>query len=230
MKRSGYLLLLLINAISVGAQDTEIWGDVSVYKNLNNKFSLFGDVGPRLNVSNGNYTGFYIRPSASYKFSNHISVNGGIAWFYSNTAGVSVNEFRGWQGTRLEWKILKRVALSNYIRLEERWFYDPYFLKFLLRFRYLAGITIPLNNKTLEAKTWYVPLAFEIFKDLNVHQNFINRTRAYVGVGYVFSKNSRAELFYISNKSRVIDGEFDLVNVFRMRLHFTIPDRPVLID
>jgi hypothetical protein len=212
------------------AQDSEIWGDVSVYKNVSSKFSLFGDAGPRLNITNGQYNGLYIRPSASYKFSNHISANGGVAWFYSNTNGVSVNEFRGWQGTRLEWKVLRRVMLSNYIRLEERWFFDPGYLKFLLRFRYLAGITIPLNNKTMEAKTWYLPFAFEVFKDLNVHENFINRTRAYVGMGYVLNNNTRMEFFYIGNRSRIIDGEFDLINVFRVRLHFTIPDKPVLID
>jgi len=221
-----FLFFLLFGSVtSLCAQDSEIWGDVNIYKNLNAKFSLFGDVGPRLNVSNGNYKGFYIRPSVSYKFSKHISVNGGVAWFYSDANNVSINEFRGWQGTRLERRFFNRVTLSNYIRLEERWFFDPDYFKFLLRFRYMAGVTIPLNNKILEAKTWYVPIAFEVFKDLNTHQQYINRTRVYAGLGYVLNTNTRVELFYIANRSRIIDGEFDLVNVFRVRLHFTIPEK-----
>lgn len=214
------------------AQDSEFWADVNIYKNITSKFSLFGDAGPRVNLNTGNYYGFYIRPSASFRLSNHMTIGGGAAWFYANSNDVAVNEFRGWQGTRLEWKAWNRIILSNYIRLEERWFFDPDYLKFLLRFRYLAGITIPLNNKTLEAQTWYVPLAFEVFEDLNDHQTiFINRTRLYGGLGYVVNKNTRVELFYIANSSRsnAEDG-FNLVNVFRVRLHFTIPERPVFID
>jgi len=216
----------------VHAQNSEVWGDINVYKNFSHKFSLFGDAGPRFNINNQNYYGFYIRPSAAYRFSDHVMVNGGIAWFYANVNEGSLNEFRSWQGTRLEWVLWNRLVLSNYIRFEERWFYDPDFVNFLLRFRYLVGLTIPLNHKTLEAKTWYVPVAFEVFEDLNDHLTiFINRTRLYSGIGYVLNKNTRLELFYIANNSRGSrDGEFDRVNVYRLRLHFTISERPALIE
>jgi hypothetical protein len=215
----------------IKAQDSELWGDVNIYKNINSKFSVFGDAGPRWNTNN-EYYGFYIRPSAAFKISNHVTIGGGVAWFYANSNDASVNEFRVWQGTRVEWKIAKRLILSNYIRFEERWFFDPDYLQFLLRFRWLAGLIIPINNKTLEAKTLYLPLAFEVFEDLNSNQgNFINRTRVYGGVGYVLNANTRLELFYIANSSRSDqDDSFNLVNVLRVRFHFTIPERPVLID
>lgn len=225
-------IFFVSTSIPVLAQETEFWCDINLYKNLNKRLTLFGDAGPRVTLNENSPYGFYIRPSISYKISDHATIGGGLAWFQVTSPETKVHEIRGWQGIRFEWKVWNRLLVSNYNRIEERWFVEEGNRDFLLRFRILGGVTIPINHSTLLENTWYIPLAYEVFEDLNDHQTvFINRTRVYAGIGYVANSNIRIELFYIDNESRSNPGEeLGTVNVIRLRIHFTFPERPVLVD
>lgn len=183
---------------------------------------MFGDAGPRFSITNNDYYGFYIRPSLLYQITQNIQGGAGIAWFYANTRQESIHEARAWQGIRTETKIMSHVNWNNFVRLEERWFFASGLQDFRLRFRYLTGFTILLNHTTLVAKTCYLPIAFELFEDLNDHQFFIHRTRIYSGFGYVMNTHNRIELFYIANAARQPEeATFDNVNVIRVRWHYT---------
>lgn len=208
------------------AQKNEIWADLTLYKNLSSKITLFGDAGPRINVDGNSTAGLYLRPSVSFLVSKKMMVGGGVAWFYAHSKEGVIKEVRGWQGIRIEQRILNRVLMSNFTRLEERNFFSDGQYEFLLRFRTLFGATLLLNQTTFQKGTWYIPLAFEIFEDLNDHETlFFNRRRFYSGVGYAISDQTRVELFYIANESRADqEVDFETVNAIRLRIHVTCPN------
>lgn len=231
MKRVAFVIFMVLSNL-LTAQEAELWSDINLYKNINTRLIVFGDAGPRVTLEKNAPYGFYIRPSVSFKTSNSTFLAGGAAWFYVTAQERTGHEFRGWQGIRFEFKILDRITVSGFNRLEERWFFENGERSFLLRFRALAGLIAPLNHETLEKNTWYVPLAFEIFEDLNDHQTvFINRNRVYTGLGYALNDKTRMEVFYIANESRSNpEDRFNTVDVVRLRMHFIFPDKPMPID
>lgn len=222
MKRIAFVIFIAVSNLAV-AQEAELWSDINLYKNINTRLIVFGDAGPRVTLEKNTSFGFYIRPSVSFRASNNTFLSGGIAWFSVISPERKVHEFRGWQGIRFEFKILNRITVNSFNRLEERWFFENSERSFLLRFRALAGVIVPLNNEVLESNTWYIPIAFEIFEDLNDHQTvFINRNRIYAGIGYALNDKTRMEVFYIANESRSKpEDRFNTVDVIRVRIHFT---------
>ncbi|MFZ2906891.1 MAG: DUF2490 domain-containing protein [Cyclobacteriaceae bacterium] len=227
------LIYLMLLPQIIFAQNNEVWADLNVYKSISDKVTVFGDAGSRAKVDGQAAASFYIRPSASYQLSKNIMISGGAAWFYAHPKEEgSANEARGWQGIRVEQRVLNRVMLNNFTRLEERNFFKEGATEFLLRFRTLFGASVLINQSTLQEGTWYIPLAFEIFEDINDHQKmFFNRRRFYSGVGYAINSQTRAELFYIANESRPDqEVDFETVNVIRLRIHVTFPERAALTN
>lgn len=85
-----------------------------------------------------------------------------------------------------------RLLIQHRYRLEERFL--PTTTRF--RFRYLLGLNIPINHKTLDAKTIYVSAYNEFF--LHSNSPRYDRNRLYGGLGYVLRKNLRIELGYLA--------------------------------
>lgn len=93
-----------------------------------------------------------------------------------------------------------RFYLQHRYRLEERFLQDD----FRMRFRYLLGLNIPINNKEMLPKTLYASVYNEIF--LNMNSPTFDRNRVYGALGYVINKNMRIEAGYMNqiqeNKNR----------------------------
>jgi len=93
-----------------------------------------------------------------------------------------------------------RFSLQHRYRLEERFLQDD----FRMRFRYLLGLNIPINNKEMLPKTFYGSVYNEIF--LNLNSPTFDRNRVYGALGYVINKNLRIEAGYMNqiqeNKNR----------------------------
>ncbi|MFP3591297.1 DUF2490 domain-containing protein [Chryseobacterium sp. SIMBA_038] len=93
-----------------------------------------------------------------------------------------------------------RFYLQHRYRLEERFLQDD----FRMRFRYLLGLNIPINNKEMLPKTFYGSVYNEIF--LNLNSPTFDRNRVYGALGYVINKNLRIEAGYMNqiqeNKNR----------------------------
>ncbi|MET3537464.1 DUF2490 domain-containing protein [Chryseobacterium limigenitum] len=93
-----------------------------------------------------------------------------------------------------------RFYLQHRYRLEERFLQDD----FRMRFRYMLGLNIPINNKEMLPKTFYASAYNEIFLHLN--SPTFDRNRVYGALGYVISKNLRIEAGYMNqiqeNKNR----------------------------
>jgi hypothetical protein len=93
-----------------------------------------------------------------------------------------------------------RFYLQHRYRLEERFLQDD----FRMRFRYMLGLNIPINNKEMLPKTFYGSVYNEIFLHLN--SPTFDRNRVYGALGYVINKNLRIEAGYMNqiqeNKNR----------------------------
>ncbi len=93
-----------------------------------------------------------------------------------------------------------RFNLQHRYRLEERFLEDD----FRMRFRYFLGLTIPINNKEMQPKTFYASAYNEMF--LHFDRPVFDRNRVYGALGYVISKNLRIEAGYMNqiqeNKNR----------------------------
>jgi len=85
-----------------------------------------------------------------------------------------------------------RFNLQHRYRLEERFLQDD----FRMRFRYLIGLNIPINNKEMLPKTFYGSVYNEIF--LNFDSPTFDRNRVYGALGYVINKNMRIEAGYMN--------------------------------
>jgi len=93
-----------------------------------------------------------------------------------------------------------RFHLQHRYRLEERFLEDD----FRMRFRYLLGFNIPINNKEMLPKTFYASAYNEIF--LHLDSPVFDRNRVYGALGFVINKNMRIEAGYMNqlqeNKNR----------------------------
>ncbi|GAB0156852.1 hypothetical protein CHRYSEOSP005_21190 [Chryseobacterium sp. Alg-005] len=93
-----------------------------------------------------------------------------------------------------------RFNLQHRYRLEERFLEED----FRMRFRYLLGVNIPINNKEMLPKTFYASAYNEIF--LHFDSPVFDRNRVYGALGYVINKNMRIEAGYMNqiqeNKNR----------------------------
>ena len=81
----------------------------------------------------------------------------------------------------LEFSILKRLKLEHRYRAEQRWTSDG----FRNRFRYRINSALPLNNKKIEAGTYYLTASNEIF--FTNRAPYFERNRVFLGAGYEFS-------------------------------------------
>lgn len=88
-----------------------------------------------------------------------------------------------------------RFYLTHRYRLEERWIENR---DFALRFRYLMGINFPLNKSSLTEKTFYLSAYNELF--INTKRTIFDRNRIYAGLGYVFTKQLKLELGWMSQR------------------------------
>lgn len=95
-----------------------------------------------------------------------------------------------------------RLSFQHRYRVEER-FLDE---NLLFRGRYFLGVTVALNNKTLENKTIYFSAYNELFvqeqktkigNDSSSHFSF-DRNRVYAGLGYQLQHNLKFELAYMN--------------------------------
>ena len=60
-----------------------------------------------------------------------------------------------------------------------------------MRLRYLLGINIPINKKTLEKNALYLSSYNEIF--MNLEKPLFDRNRLYGALGFVINKNFKVE-------------------------------------
>jgi hypothetical protein len=96
-------------------------------------------------------------------------------------------EKRLWEQVVLN-QYLERIRLEHRYRIEQRWFtYRDDSTAFRSRLRYRLNAFVPLNARTITAKTVFLSVYDEIF--LNPKGPVFERNRLYAGIGYQLNKH-----------------------------------------
>ena len=103
---------------------------------------------------------------------------------------VDTNEHRIYQQFIIK-QNFGSVFLQHRYRIEERFISDD----FKLRFRYLLGINIPVNKRTLDKNAVYFSTYNEVF--INAESPLFDQNRLYGALGFVINKNFKVEAGYM---------------------------------
>ena len=126
---------------------------------------------------------------------------------------VTVNEHRIFQQfiTRQNFN---RVYLQHRYRIEERFLPND----FQIRFRYLLGVNIPINKKTMDKNAVYLSAYNEIF--INRQGPLYDRNRFYGAIGYVINKHMKAEAGFMAQTLATANrNQFQLVLFNNLPFH-----------
>jgi len=196
-----------------GQRDFQLWYDYYHYHRLPVKnLEFYSDNGLRHNAGGGfQWLRLHIRPSLHWRPRQIIGVHGGFGFFYTFLKqDHNEFEFRPWQGAKLHWPNFWRLKWTLFVRLEERFAWAGDFaFKFKMRFK--LGTNFPLNNKSIINKTFYIPLAFELFVNIGkAQEQFADRNRFETGLGYRINPQFTVRLLYTLQAFK--DESFDFDN------------------
>jgi hypothetical protein len=209
------MLVLLVCSTSISAQKSEV-GNWFIYfgnQKINRKFNWHNEVQYRNFNFAGDLQQLLLRTGIGYNLTeNNNNLLLGYAFINSQrylpnaVDKVGNNEHRIYQQfiTRQNFG---RVFLQHRYRIEERFLEND----FQLRFRYLLGLNIPLNNKTMTDKTVYASAYNELF--INAASPVFDRNRLYGALGYVINKSFRVEAGFMTQT---------LENSFRHQFQFVV--------
>ena len=205
-QKSLIFFLLLIGSQRVFAQVNEnklgIWYMYAFNADLNNSLWGFqGDIQHRnWNISN-DLEQLLLRGGVHYTPKDtRLKITAGYAYIKSSFYGsddTQNHENRIYQEVRFPHKIGSRFYMSHRIRFEQRIIQNQ---DFRTRFRYALGLDLALNNRLMIPKTWFISAYDEIFingqKDTgnNVEVDILDRNRAYIGLGYIFSSHIKSTI------------------------------------
>lgn len=102
----------------------------------------------------------------------------------------TVNEHRLFQQFTTK-QSMARVNVQHRYRFEQRFLPD----NFKLRFRYLLGVTVPVNKPAMEANAIYLSGYNELF--IHTSGAIFDRNRSFVGLGYVIKKDLRFDVGFM---------------------------------
>jgi hypothetical protein len=194
------IITILVNTTAILAQKSETGNWLIYFGNqaINKKWNWHNEVQYRNYNFLGDMQQLVLRTGIGHNLSeNNNNILLGYGFFNSQNylpnsdIKTGTNEHRIFQQfiTRQNFG---RVFIQHRYRLEERFLPND----FKMRFRYLLGLNIPLNNKKMAAKTIYLSAYDELF--LNFSSPVFDRNRLYGALGYVVNKDIKLELGFMS--------------------------------
>lgn len=204
--------------------DHQLWFDVIPHYEINNRLEYFGDMSYRTSIDKEKIRRLMLRPSLRYHWTYELDILVGLGLYGTwDTDNYNTFELRPYQGLRVNWPKIWRMNFKHRGIVEERFIwnnggeFDPN-----LRFRYRLKTKVPLNKPSISYKTVYVPLSYEVFGNVGPKEveRFQNRSRAMIGIGYVFSDNWIGEFEVTFQRSRSNESdELSLSDrIFRFKL------------
>ncbi|MDH6254345.1 hypothetical protein M2347_004072 [Chryseobacterium sp. H1D6B] len=204
--RAAALLIFTLGAVFVSAQKSDLGAWYMYFGNnkINKKWNWHNEIQYRNFDAVGDLEQLLIRTGIGYDLTennNNVLLGYGfiLSQPYVNGEKKENVEHRIFQQFITKQKF-GRFNLQHRYRLEERFLQDD----FRMRFRYMLGLNIPINNKEMLPKTIYASVYNEIF--LNFNSPTFDRNRVYGALGYVINKNLRIEAGYMNqiqeNKNR----------------------------
>jgi hypothetical protein len=192
---------------------TELWLAYSVQQKVRDHASVFGSLGYEELLSSerffGAWTKLYVTGGGSFDKFKRFRLAGGAGSYYTIQPEVEdLFELRFWQEGAMFWPDsaghFRRFVFAHRLRLEER-ITESDGWDFTLRLRYRLEAKLPLNTHDLKPRTWYVPVAVELFANPQdpAPEVLAARSRLSVGLGHVINKTWTLDLRYHWQQSRV---------------------------
>ncbi|OOQ58167.1 DUF2490 domain-containing protein [Mucilaginibacter pedocola] len=214
-------LILTLSSLKVNAQDSKLgtWGIVTI-------------VMPGDSVHHwGGYTEFQTRTNGPFSQFQYYEAKGGVSYNIDQNfvalvgtgtyhtfdyrdvgAGATVNETRFWEQMTIS-QYLSRLKFEHRYRAEQRIVNDAY----RNRFRYRLNMFIPLNNKKIIPKTWFISVFDEIFVN-NKAPNF-ERNRFSTALGYQFDKKWIAQVGWLNQTNFTASTSSGKNNIMLMLMY-----------
>ena len=217
MNRNLHLLLLILIGICTTSQAQEnigTWNVLNFNVKINSKWNVFAETQLRSLSFYDEFHYYEYKSGVSYKISPNFSVTAGVGSYNTFSPGgnfeipVQNKEIRTWLQVNMR-NPLEFMTFEHRYRAEQRFTSNGY----RNRFRYRLAATIPLNNKKIEPKTFYLSVWNEIF--FTDKEPYFERNRLFVGVGYEFSKKIAFQTGYIHQFDYKINDETgrDFINL-----------------
>jgi hypothetical protein len=198
------VFLLIFSTSFAQKSDVGAWYMYFGNNKISEKFNFHNEIQYRNFDAGGDIEQLLIRTGIGYDLTeNNNNVLLGYGFIlskpYSNGVKTENIEHRLFQQFITKQKF-GRFNIQHRFRLEERFFEED----FRMRARYYFGLNIPLSNKEMLPKTFYLSAYNEIFMHLD--SPVFDRNRVYGAFGFVITKNLRIEAGYMNqiqeNKNR----------------------------
>lgn len=227
LKAGAFFLLITLcaNAGDVNREvnyANELWLQYYTRINVSDKTLILADASSRWKNNFNNTPVLLLRTGIGYKYSNNISFAAGIATVVLyNSSTQNRIEYRGWEEISITNNFL-RAAISNRIRIEQRYFSTiqenslgrTYSYNNRIRYRLMA--TIPLNKKEITENSICLNLADEsmINAGKEIVYNTFDSNRIIVGLTYYINNNLSVTANYLNQliKKNVVNS-FDQNNI-----------------
>ncbi|RCH54982.1 DUF2490 domain-containing protein [Mucilaginibacter hurinus] len=215
------LLVLCLSAGRLAAQSSQqsLWGGLFHTHKLSKHWGYAFD-GQFRSADDVKYLrNILLRPSVAYYIDNNHVFNLGYAYIGTNSRDISGSksfraESRTFQQFTLTHKVCPGTNLSHRFRLEQRYMGesadgadDNYFSQ---RFRYFIRAVVPLKKDSVFSKGLFLGLQNEVFVNIQnkdkVNDSFFDQNRAYIALGYRFSKKFDIEAGYMNQFSKTFGG------------------------
>lgn len=213
------IALLFVSTLTFG-QNSEYGNWLQYFGNqkINKNFNWHNEVQYRSYNALGDTNQWLLRTGIGYNFTeNNNNLLIGYAYINSKKYIPDTNDKFDINENRIFQQFITkqnfdRVFIQHRYRIEERFLPDD----FQLRFRYLLGINLPLNKKTMTQNAIYLSAYDEIF--INAQDPLFDRNRLYGALGYVINKNIKIEAGFMNQTSENSNS-----NQFQIAIFNSIP-------
>lgn len=200
------LVILLLSINTFSQNNLGSWNIINFNVKVNYKWNAFVETQLRSLSFYDQFHYYEYKAGGTYKVSSNFSLTSGIGSYNTYSEGGNFElpsqnkEIRTWLQVNMK-NPLKFMTFEHRYRTEQRFTTNGY----KNRFRYRLGATIPLNNKEVVPKTFYLSAWNEIFFTNN--EPFFERNRFYLGCGYELSEKIAIQTGYIHQFDYKINDE-----------------------
>lgn len=193
------LLFLITYTTQATAQNrTDDFGNWMMYFGANKvseKWSIHTEIQWRNHTVEPNIEQLLTRVGMNYHFDKNNSLTAGYGYITNHPFDKEVTshlstEHRIWQQFITK-NSLWRLFFEHRYRLEQRWISNSNEVRHRARYRLM--VSIPLNNPTIEANTFFIGIYDEPF--INIQRNgTFDRNRLYGAIGYQFNSTTNIQI------------------------------------
>lgn len=224
------VVCLLSTRLFAQSSQTTVWGAWFHTQRLSDKWGVAFD-GQFRSADDVKYLrNILLRPSIAYYFDNNHVASIGYAYIGTNGRNLDEkthrNESRIWEQFVISHKV-GRIPLTHRFRLEQRFLGNTSVGDvegndnlFSQRFRYFVRGIVPFKKDSIFTQGIYLAAQNELFLNLQnknkLNNSVYDQNRAFIAIGYRFSKKIDIEAGYLNQYSKVSKSSYTHNNVAQL--------------